>query len=88
MVRRARGIIRCILNGLRSIVAGFVWRVEGGGGETTQDDGADRMGVVWDVVTCIAHQGVICNPPGINEMDPPLCGAVVISQTEVSETDH
>jgi hypothetical protein len=25
---------------------------------------------------------------GINEMDPPLCGAVVISQTEVSETDH
>src|SRR5262245_20384567 len=31
MVRRARGIIRCLLNGLRSIVAGFVWRVEGGG---------------------------------------------------------
>src|SRR5215471_148601 len=25
---------------------------------------------------------------GINEMDPPLCGAAVISHTEVSETDH
>ena len=25
---------------------------------------------------------------GINEMDPPLCGSVVISHTEVSETDH
>jgi len=28
------------------------------------------------------------HPMGINEMDPPLCGAVVISQTEVSQTDH
>ena len=31
MVRCARGIIQCLLTGLRSIVAGFVWRVEGGG---------------------------------------------------------
>ena len=35
VVRRARGIIRCILNGLLSIVAGFVWRVERGGVNTT-----------------------------------------------------
>jgi hypothetical protein len=63
VVRRARGIIRCILNGLLSIVAGFVWRVEGGGGETTKDDAADRMDVVGDGVTCLAHQGVTCNPP-------------------------
>jgi hypothetical protein len=27
-------------------------------------------------------------PNGINEMDPPLCGAAVISHTEVSEPDH
>src|SRR5437667_8239962 len=63
VVRRARGILRCLRNGLRSIVAGFVWRVEGGGGEITQDDAADRMGVVGDVVTGIAHPGVTCNPP-------------------------
>src|SRR5262249_24160090 len=63
VVRRARGILRCLLNGLRSIVAGFVWRVEGGDGETTQDDAADRMDVVGDCVTGIAHQGVTCNPP-------------------------
>src|SRR2546427_292419 len=31
VVRRARGIIRCLLTGLLAIVAGFVWRVEGGG---------------------------------------------------------
>jgi len=58
VVRREPGIIRWILNDLLSIVAGFVWRVEGGGGETKQDDAADRMGVVWDVVTGIAPQGV------------------------------
>ena len=63
MVRRELGIIRCILNGLLSIVAGFLWRVEGGGGDTKKDDAADRMYVVWDVVTGIAHQGVTFNPP-------------------------
>src|SRR5262249_36715084 len=30
VVRRALGIIQCILNCLLSIVAGFLWRVEGG----------------------------------------------------------
>src|SRR5262249_52027390 len=40
MVRRELGIIQCILNCLLSIVAGFLWRVEGGGGETK--DAADR----------------------------------------------
>ena len=35
VVRRAPGIIRCILNCLLSIVAGFVWRVERGGVNTT-----------------------------------------------------
>jgi len=25
---------------------------------------------------------------GINEMDPPLCGAAVISHNEVSASDH
>src|SRR5256885_158453 len=35
VVRRTRGIIRCILNCLLSIVAGFVWRVERGGVNTT-----------------------------------------------------
>jgi hypothetical protein len=63
VARRAPGIFRCILNGLRSIVAGFVWRVEGRGGETKKDDAANRMYVVWDGVTGIAHQGVTCNPP-------------------------
>jgi hypothetical protein len=63
VVRRERGIIRWILNSLLSIVAGFVWRVEGGGGHTKKDDAADRIYVVWDVVTCIAHQGVTFNPP-------------------------
>ena len=53
------GIIRCILNCLLSIVAGFLWRVEGGGGDTKKDDAADRMYVVWDFVTCIAHQGPV-----------------------------
>jgi hypothetical protein len=51
VVRRARGILRGILTCLLSIVAGFVWRVEGGGGNTKKDDAADRMDVVWDVVT-------------------------------------
>jgi hypothetical protein len=41
MVHRALGIIRCILNCLLSIVAGFLWRVEGGGGETKKDDAAE-----------------------------------------------
>ena len=59
VVRRARGLLRCLRNGLRSIVAGFVWRVEGGGGETKNDDAADRMDVVWDGVTGIAHQVVL-----------------------------
>jgi len=45
-VRRELGIIRCILYFLLSVVAGFVWRVEGGGGDTTKDDAADRMDVV------------------------------------------
>src|SRR5439155_15835393 len=36
-VRRARGIIWCILNCLLSIVAGLVWRVERGGVNTTID---------------------------------------------------
>src|SRR5438093_1587334 len=62
VVRRELGIIRCIPNGLLSIVAGFLWRVEGGGGNTKKDD-ADRMYVVWNFVTCIAHQGVTFNPP-------------------------
>src|SRR5712691_13467390 len=62
-VRRERGIIWCILNCLLSIFAGFLWRVEGGGGDTKKDDAADRMYVVWDCVTCIAHQGVTFNPP-------------------------
>jgi hypothetical protein len=62
-MRRERGIIRCILYCLLSIVAGFLWRVEGGGGDTKKDDAADRMYVVWDFVTCIAHQGVTFNPP-------------------------
>ena len=26
--------------------------------------------------------------PGVNEMDPPLCGAAVISHNEVSTSDH
>src|SRR5712691_1871444 len=43
-VRRELGIIQCILYCLRSIVAGFLWHVEGGGGDTKKDDGADRMG--------------------------------------------
>ena len=51
VVRRELGIIRCILNCLLSIVAGFLWRVEGGGGDTKKDDAADRMYVVWDFVT-------------------------------------
>jgi hypothetical protein len=62
VVRRALGIIQCILNCLLSIVAGFLWRVEGGSGKTKKDDAADRMSVVWDFVTCIAHQGVTFNP--------------------------
>ena len=61
MVRRELGIIRCMLNCLLSIVAGFLWRVEGGGKDTKKDDGADRMRVVWDVVTCSAHEGVTFN---------------------------
>jgi hypothetical protein len=60
-VRRELGIIRWILYCLLSIVAGFVWRVEGGGGDTKKDDGADRRRVVWDCVTCIAHEGVTFN---------------------------
>jgi hypothetical protein len=59
VVRYQLGIIRCILNYLLSIVAGFVWRVEGGGGDTKKDDTTDRMYVVWDVVTSIAHQGPV-----------------------------
>jgi hypothetical protein len=50
-VRRELGIIQCILYFLLSIVAGFLWRVEGGGGDTKKDDGADRMRVVWNFVT-------------------------------------
>jgi hypothetical protein len=50
VVRRELGIIRCILNCLLSIVAGFLWCVEGGGGDTKKDDSADRMYVVWDFV--------------------------------------
>jgi hypothetical protein len=38
-----------------------LWRVEGGGEDTKKDDGADRMCVVWDVVTCSAHEGVTFN---------------------------
>jgi hypothetical protein len=59
VVRRQLGIMRCIRNCLLSIVAGFLWRVEGGGGDTKKDDAADRMYVVWDFVTCIAHQGPV-----------------------------
>src|SRR5262245_61913685 len=41
VVRRQLGIIRCILNGLLSIVAGFLWRVEGGGGDTKKGSVSD-----------------------------------------------
>src|SRR5262245_43302182 len=63
VVRRELGIIRCILNGLSPIMAGFVWHVEGGGGDTKKADTADRMSVVWECVSCIAQQSVTCNPP-------------------------
>ena len=73
-MRRALGIRRCILYVLLAIVAGFVWRVEGGGGETKKDDAADRMYVVWDGVTGIAHQGVTCNPPNAtSQLSIELC---------------
>ena len=41
-MRRELGLIQCILYCLLSIVAGFLWHVEGGGGDTKKDDGADR----------------------------------------------
>ena len=47
--------------------------------------GVCTAGVLWLLNTTTT---VSTNVAGINEMDPPLCGAVVISQTEVSETDH
>src|SRR6266852_2644972 len=73
-VRRELGIIRCILYFLLSIVAGFVWRVEGGGGDTKKDDAANRMYVVWDCVTGIAHQGVTFNPPNAtSQLSIDLC---------------
>ena len=34
------------------------------------------------------HRLAVALQIGINEMDPPLCGAAVISHNEVSETDH
>jgi hypothetical protein len=45
-VRRVLGIIQYILFFLLSIVAGFLWRVEEGGGDTKKDDGAERIRVV------------------------------------------
>src|SRR5687768_6125575 len=49
VVRRELGIIRCILNCLLSIVAGFLWRVEGGGGvpkKTTLLTGCTWCGIL------------------------------------------
>src|SRR4029453_9839839 len=40
VVHRQLGIIQCIRKGLPSIVAGFLWRVEGGDGDTKKDDAA------------------------------------------------
>jgi hypothetical protein len=53
VVRRQLGIIRCILTCLRSIVAGFLWRVEGGA--LVPFDGSPPRAIFLDVTAVESH---------------------------------